>query len=114
MLLYADPDKIIGLVLPKASKHAGNDDGATNTAQWNPRARMDGAAKKARKEAKRKDGDDFSLVCSKTETLERVLTFVSEMAKSKKGNEHDLRCERMLDVLTISSFRQGFTSATGT
>jgi hypothetical protein len=106
-----DASKIVGLVLPPSRPGAGadaagaeGDGGSASSSSWNPRARMDGQVRKARKEAKRKDADSFGVVCAKEEAVQRVLSFVKEEGQ----REGDLRSRRMLDVLLISSFRQGF------
>lgn len=105
-----DPAKITGLVMPKerllqagAAASAASGYGARKP---NNRRPLDGEKKKARKEAKRKDSDQFELECPKEDTVERIDGFVREYKGGPNGG--DVRSVRTLDMLHISAFRPGF------
>lgn len=107
-----DAAKITGLVMPKQRppRHADSQGGAAS--QYgarkpnNRRMQESGEKKKARKEAKRKDSDQFELVCPKEDTVARIDAFVREYKAGPNGG--DVRSMRTLDMLHISAFRPGF------
>ena len=105
-----DPAKITGLVMPKQRLPQGDakDSAASGygTRKPNMRQPQDGEKKKARKEAKRKDSDQFELECPKEDTVERIDAFVREYKAGPTGG--DVRSVRTLDMLHISAFRPGF------
>ena len=106
-----DPAKITGLVMPKQRLSQGDakDSAASGygTRKPNMRQQQDlGEKKKAKKEAKRKDSDQFDLECPKEATVERIDAFVREYKAGPTGG--DVRSVRTLDMMHISAFRPGF------
>ena len=116
-----DAAKITGLVMPKPSsrpkqdgpsaasgygRHAESGGGRRERNKDSNRTVELGEQKKAKKEAKRKDVDEFELVCPKEETIVRIETWVREFEASKSGG--DVRCTRTMDMLHLSQFRPGF------
>ena len=107
-----DPAKITGLVMPKHRPGRPDGEGESAASGYgskkpnNRRMQQTGEQKKAKKEAKRKDSDQFELECPKEETVARIDAFVREYKAGPDGG--DVRSARTLDMLHLSAHRPGF------